>query len=633
MEYSIIFVAPNQQIANLVIEVAEEIGEEIQVEVGDLKNGVQIAQENEGKVNVIISRGGTALAIKERVDLLPVIEIQISGFDIVQALHKAKSYNEKVGVVGFKNVIYGTKSMEEILGLDISKYELKSETINNEDLVRDKIIEAKEDGIKVIVGDTVSVKLATELNLIGILIESGKASILRGIKEAKQAARIQFENLERFNRLKAIIDFNYDGIIAIDKEQKITVFNPVAEDIFELNSEDVIGREVTEVIPNTRLDNVLEHKQNELERIQEIGNKKIATNRVPIRVNDKVVGVVATFQAVDKIQRMEQKIRDELSQKGHIAHNQLQDIVGNSEEITNCKQQANDFAAVDSTVLITGETGVGKEIFAQGIHNASLRRNEPFVAINCTTLPDNLLESELFGYVKGAFTGANRKGKLGLFEQAHGGTIFLDEIGDISLKIQARLLRVLQEQQIRKLGDEKLIPVDVRVIAATNKDLKELVAENKFRKDLYYRINVLHLKIPPLRERGNDVILLANYFIKSYNNMFNKRIKGVTNSGLQLLKNYNWPGNVRELKNLFKRIVIMSNERLITKEVIAEALELKQEEINNDDELITLNPNQKLAQLEKEIIEQVLDLEEGNKKATAERLGIGRTTLWRKIKE
>jgi two-component system, NtrC family, response regulator AtoC len=241
-------------------------------------------------------------------------------------------------------------------------------------------------------------------------------------------------------------------------------------------------------------------------------------------------------------------------------YNNVDTIIGDSEKMQQVKHQINEFAKYDSeTVLITGESGCGKELVAKAIHNLSPRSERDFIEINCASIPDNLLESELFGYEKGAFTDA-KQSKAGLFEKADGGTLFLDEIGEMSLSLQAKLLRVIENKKFRRLGSTKDIEVNVRIVAATNKNMNEAIANKEFREDLYYRLNVLRVEIPPLRERGKDVIILAENFLNAFNKKFNKNINRFSDETKEILLSYNWPGNIRELKNIIERICILQNE-------------------------------------------------------------------------
>lgn len=330
-------------------------------------------------------------------------------------------------------------------------------------------------------------------------------------------------------------------------------------------------------------------------------------------------------------------MRKRLRNRGHLAKYDFHDILGESEKIRASIEKARRFGRVDATVLIYGETGTGKEFFAHAIHNASSRRNGPFIAVNCAAVPENLLESELFGYAEGAFTGAKRGGKKGLFETADGGTIFLDEISEMSDKLQTRLLRVLQEYEIMRLGDDRVITVDVRVIAATNRDLRKMVAEKLFRADLYYRINVLTLVIPSLRERREDIPVLVGHFLQVFNKKFQKNIKGVERQGIDLFYTHDWPGNIRELQNIMERLVILTDGDYIPAELVAESLYTSLEgypvETARQEKPGTSPEPQSLSRLEEKAIRDTLAAVKGNKKQAAAILGVSRTTLWRRLKK
>ena len=311
----------------------------------------------------------------------------------------------------------------------------------------------------------------------------------------------------------------------------------------------------------------------------------------------------------------------------------IEDIIGDSEAVIDLKEKIKKIADTQSTVLITGESGTGKELIARAIHSCSKRSKKPFIAINCGAIPDSLLESELFGYVKGAFSGASSEGRVGKFELANGGVIFLDEIGEMPFYLQVKLLRVLQERSIVRIGSNKLIKLDIRVIAATNMDLKQKIREKKFREDLYYRLNVIPLRVPPLRERDEDIFLIMRILMEKYNKIFNKNVHSIDNEVIKIMKNYLWPGNVRELENAVEFMINMSDERgIITKDMIYENIvnnciteNIKYEE---DMELITLEESEKL------LIKKALSIygsDTAGKNLCAEKLGIGIATLYRKI--
>lgn len=325
--------------------------------------------------------------------------------------------------------------------------------------------------------------------------------------------------------------------------------------------------------------------------------------------------------------------------KGLVAKYTFEDIIGKSLKLQETIKVATKFGKTSSTILIEGETGSGKELFAQSIHNISSRKDGPFVAINCAALPASLLESELFGYEEGAFTGAKKGGKPGLFELAHRGTIFLDEIGEMPLSLQSRLLRVLQEKEVMRIGADYILNVDTRIIAATNLDLYKMVKQGKFREDLYFRLNILNFKIPPLRERKEDIDFLVKHFIKTMNLKHNTYVKDITEKGMSLLKRYAWPGNVRELEHFIEKMVILANtpvvdeqfiEHMITEYIMHDKKDIV--EMSDACDSITVKVGQ-LKDMELQIIDTMSKIVKGDKSMLAEKLGISRTTLWKKLKE
>ena len=366
----------------------------------------------------------------------------------------------------------------------------------------------------------------------------------------------------------------------------------------------------------------------------------LAMNIVPIRLKSQRFGTVFTFQDVTQIQEMENKIRKEIYHRGHVAKHTFKDIDGGSKEIAHVIEIAKRFSKVDSNILLLGETGTGKELFAQSIHNFSHRKKGPFVAVNCAALPESLLESELFGYAEGAFTGAAKGGKPGLFELAHKGTIFLDEISEISPKLQGRLLRVLQEREIMRLGHDRVIPVDIRIVSATNKNLHALVKDGNFREDLYYRLDILKIELPPLRERREDIVPLAEHIIAGFCAQFGKANIPLSPAAKVRLQDCQWMGNIRELSNMCERLVVLNQKGTIDEgDVLAVLPRMDggstsdragqaRESQETDDEF-----DEQVRGLEKERIKTVLKKMGNHKIRASKHLGVSRTTLWRRMKE
>ncbi|GAA0106101.1 sigma 54-interacting transcriptional regulator [Paraclostridium sordellii] len=358
-----------------------------------------------------------------------------------------------------------------------------------------------------------------------------------------------YKNLTVENdELKSIINLSKNGMILISNDGEIKVCNESVKNILDINF-DIVGKKLNNLDDKDIL-GVLKLK-NPKDEVVKFKNKYITVNKHTINSFGKEIGFYFCIQEITYIKKLEQNLSKMLRDKGQIARYTFDDIKTNSLNMKNTKNLAKKIAKSDYTVLITGESGTGKELFAQSIHNESDRRNQPFIAINCAAMPENLLESELFGYEEGAFTGALKGGKKGLFEQAHNGTVFLDEIGDMPMYLQIKLLRVLQENQVMRVGGQSIIDIDVRVIAATNRDLPKMIKEEKFRSDLYYRINVLPIHIPPLRERKDDINMMLKYFIER-DISISEKVKSIINS-------YNWPGNIRELRNTAMYINTMAS--------------------------------------------------------------------------
>ncbi|MEW6399280.1 MAG: sigma 54-interacting transcriptional regulator [Bacillota bacterium] len=351
-------------------------------------------------------------------------------------------------------------------------------------------------------------------------------------------------------QLEHVLSLVRDGVVAFDREGRVTLLNRRAEQIMGRKAISVLGTPVAEVIPEVDVGDVLGQGVHVEDVVVRHTGKNLVVSKAPLEREGRVLGGVITLREASEIEQLETRLRAELRSKGHVARYTFSDIEGESPAIRAVVRQAQRMAAGSGAVLILGESGTGKELLAHAIHNASPRRNFPFLAVNCAALPESLLESELFGYEEGAFTGARRGGKPGFFEEAHRGTIFLDEIGDMPPQLQARLLRVLQQKEIVRVGGTRVIPVDVRVIAASNRDLRQLVAQGLFRSDLYYRLNVLPLYVPPLRERKADIAPLVEYFLRTH-----KAATKIAREIMDAFQRYDWPGNVRELENCIEYLV------------------------------------------------------------------------------
>lgn len=621
-------VAPYRELLEICERTCSEMGEPADIRLGDLAAGVAVARDMEARgTDVVISRGGTALAIERELDV-PVVPIEVSPIDVMRALIEARNYGHIIGVVGFKNVVYGIDAIADILGITLVPIEVESESD-----AESRIEAAVRLGANVVVGDVISARTTIKLGVRSILIRSGSEAVRRAVVEAKHVASVRKRERQRAEEIKAILEFAHEGIIGTGSDGTISVFNPVASRVLGIPPEKAIGRNVVEVMPDVSMERLRASEKAEVAELSAVGRTAIVSSRVPIRIKGEVTGAVITFQDVTKIQQLEEKVRKELLAKGHVAQYQFSDIMTVSECMKELIERARKYAQVDSTVLISGETGTGKELFAQSIHNDSSRRSFPFVAINCAAVPETLLESELFGYEEGAFTGARRGGKQGLFEQAHRGTIFLDEIGEMSVMLQSRLLRVLEEREVMRVGGDRIVPVDVRVVAATHVDLTDATTAGRFREDLYYRLNKLALNVPPLRSRPADIPMFCEHFLDHCSRRFGWRPKSITCEAMDILRSYTWPGNVRELRSIVERLVISVESDVID---CRHVQSLMQDELRDSRSRSSVSSNSLapggLGELERNAIKRALEESGGNKQEAAEALGISRSTLWRKLK-
>jgi PAS domain S-box-containing protein len=422
-----------------------------------------------------------------------------------------------------------------------------------------------------------------------------------------------------------------DGVFTTDNEGKITFMNKAAEEITGFSSKEAIGHYCFDVFRadicqfRCALKETLKTKKEIINLPATILKK--SGQKIPISIStavlkntrEEIIGGVETFRDLSAIE----ELKKELSQKYTIG-----DIISKNHLIHDIFNILPNIAESDSTVLIQGASGTGKELFAKAIHNLSRRKAKPFVKVNCGALPDTLLESELFGYVKGAFTDA-KKDKPGRFALANEGTIFLDEVGDMSFSLQVKLLRVLQEKEYEPLGSTSPRKTDVRAIAATNKDLSKLVNEGKFRDDLFYRLNVVKIELPPLSQRREDIPLLIDAFIQKFNAKMGKQITGVSDQVLRLLLKYDYPGNIRELENIIEHAFVLCTRNRIDMDCLPRELTMSRGEIYS---FIPLKEEAPFKRAEAEVVENTLKKHKGNRIKSAQELGISRATLWRKIK-
>lgn len=607
----ILFIAPFEDLADTAKEVIQELKLPIQVVMAANEKAVAVAKAQPEAV-ILISRGGTANDLKALPERT-VVEVSATFSDILAEIEDAViSGYRKIGIVTNDNIIdnlvknFTFKETQVLLRPCTSHREIWS-----------TVAALRQEGIDCIIGCHQAVNKARSLGLANKYIQSGLLSIERAIWEALRIEKTRSLSQFQMERMNAVINNIQEGIVIFGEQHQPVFVNATAKTLLAAVRQDEWHARMTAQL-----------RDDNHETVTVLGKEKILLKRVSLDVN-RHLSDVFVFQETRSIERQEQKVRLSAHRKGFYAKTNFSDIFTQSPKMEQVLRRAEKFARTDSNVLIYGDTGTGKEGLAQSIHNASKRAAYPFVSVNCASLPPGLVESELFGYVDGAFTGARRSGKAGLFEMAHKGTIFLDEIGELPLDIQGRLLRILQEREVMRIGDDRIIPLDIRVICATNKNLQALARAEKFRYDLYYRINVLRLTLPPLRERSEDIWPLLTYYYRQFRQ--GDAELALTKAAKALLLRYAWPGNIRELKNIAE--VLAFEDDVITEELVKEILEIKDlpRPVGEDGgATITIPADLPFKEMERYVLCQLL--ETMSPEDVCEQMGISRVTLWRKVK-
>ncbi len=613
---NITLIAADRTAFSLGHKLSMQLFPEILVVRGVLGEGVAAAanQIRQG-TEILISRGATAQAIKAAFPALIHVTIQRSAFDYISALNLAQSVGSPIAAIALPHLVDGLTATARVLNLHLRLY-----PIVKEEEVEPIILRAINEGASVVVGSSSTGIAAARLKVPYVVVQSGEESIIAAMTEAQRIYETMRINRVERSLLHAAVDAADNGIVAIDRMGRVVAFNLMAERIIGVSTSDALSKPYSKLWPKFDFDMAIRNDSTSI-NLSPDGASDVTGSARPVKNHEETVGVVVSFQDKDHqfIPAFSTKKR---TGTGHIARAHFKDIHGSSPAIQRTVALAKRYAETDSTVFIVGETGTGKELFAQSIHNYSARAKRSFVAVNCSALPGSLLESELFGYVSGAFTGASSKGKPGLFEQADGGTIFLDEITEIEPHIQTKLLRVLQEKQVMRLGSDAITPFDVRIIAASNEDIPHVLDSGKFRLDLYYRLNVLMLHLPPLRERQEDIPLLCRYFLKLHTPK-TVLMPSFTPGALRQLCEWPWRGNIREMQNVMIRVATTVRERLVEKDTIRDLLE----------GTVLLGTNSDLSQEREAIIRRALAETGGKKGKAAASLGMSRTTLWRKMRE
>lgn len=551
-----------------------------------------------------------------------------------QAIDLIVSRNEReVMVDNGKEGIKGIVSLTDICKLSLNRKDYKNELVKN---VMTKKLISIDKNAKLDECRNIMMK-----NNIGVLpvLENKK---MIGVVNQKHIRDFLYMELEDYGiTVKHIIGEIKEGICAINTDGKVVLWNKFMENRYGIKSEDIVGKPMEKYLSETISARVLRTKTRESGIYKNNDNENDVYGIVdanPIFINSEFVGVVCTEVDITEAQKLSRKLEkanDRLKyledEVKNLSKGSFDNILGRSYKLERAKEVAKRVSNTNSSIFIFGESGTGKEVFARAIHDYSERKG-PFIPVNCSAIPSELFESEFFGYEAGSFTGANKKGKIGIFELSKNGTVFLDEIADLPLSMQAKLLRVLQEKEVRRIGGEKTIKIDARIISATNKNLQDLVEEGKFREDLYYRLNVVEIDLPPLRERKEDILLLVKKFIKEICKENNIEVLEISKEAMSILQRYTWRGNIRELKNTIENIVVLSTGNIIDKDDIPVYIVESSQKISMDEDY-PLDLNKAISKIEIKTIKKALGMANGNKAKAAKILNIPRTTLYYKIEQ
>ncbi len=646
-----------------------------------------ILAAEEANVDVIMAQGRHFTILRELNCPVPLIPCYFHGEETVEILFYLRKWlrqlpdyepekRYKVALVTHQPLIINREMLEELFHMDLRSRQI---SVREPEALDAFFRTLREEGAEVVVGAETYRPYVEKYGMF-LYYRAGVHSremMRKSFSIAKTTAESVVALKQNRKELLATIDYAFEAVLTLDSQGRVVLVNSKACQLFQLERQDVIGRKICDVIPQISREDIhtiLHEGGNLFGSVLRTENLVMVVNLTSLHQGKEITGAVAHFTELKQLEQMEATVKNQYYAKGHKAKYHFSDILGESQAMLEAKDLAQRFANYESHVLLLGETGTGKELFAQSIHNAGLRQREPFVALNCGAIPVSLLESELFGYVDGAFTGASRKGKKGMLEIADRGTIFLDEISEMDWQGQAHLLRVLEEHTITRIGDDKVIRVDVRVIAASNKNLRQLVEEGKFREDLYYRLNVLTLHIPPLREREQDVLLIARNFLIQFGEKYKKAVE-LTPEAEQVIAGYSWPGNVRQLRNFCERLAVIAPTNILDAEFIIRQMEgvymIRREEfaprclaagdakaaggLAAGRSLAAGNPEAggspaasfavgvgkeswgngsgaSQAEAERNRVIQALNETGGNRQEAARRLGISKSSLWRRMK-
>ena len=578
-------------------------------------------QEIEGVARIVLAGPSTRRMYADKLKI-PIISFRPTFPDLITAIQEAQKIDRRIAIALSRD----DKDFDLPLLSEVMDVSLSPLYCDNSKEYASGCRSAVQKGFNVIIGGSFTVEAAQKIGLSGILLYKGMDMIRTAIIKALEICQVEEETSRRISQLNAVVNNFSEGLLLTDDKGRVILDNPPAQ--IRLGVKNLVGKNVSHLFGSGMARMVLRKGQS-LFNVLELD--KHVVNYIPVRSSETIHGLVCTLKRVDEVQDAEFSVRRRLHDRGFTAKYSLEDIAGRSRSLRQCKERAILFSRAPDPILITGESGTGKELFAHAIHSAGNRKNGPFVAINCATLPNDLLESELFGYEKGAFTGAQATGKKGLIELAHKGTLFLDEITTLNYPLQAKLLRLISEHEILKLGSDRIIPIDARILAATNEDIENCVSERRFRQDLYYRLNVFRLHIPPLDERPEDIVPLFLNFIAKIDPAILKKINSRQTEIHKALAGWAFKGNARELENIARRFCLLHRSKTAKKsirEIMQSCLGIEKSPRSPGD----IFPDLQAAKqnVERQVIQDLMR-KYRHKSDVAKALGVSPSTLWRKL--
>jgi Transcriptional regulator containing PAS, AAA-type ATPase, and DNA-binding domains len=634
-----VITSPSRQFTQMARSVTWEMRFEAEIIEAVLDEAVEKVRAfiADKEVTAIITRGGTAQMLREAVDI-PLLNARVNDFDVLSALKRASAYSPKIAYL-----LSAVDRIDELPGVsDFLQITPKQFPFQSEAEIAKVIHNARREGFEVFVSG--SGKVYDRCAALGMhceIVNTSRRTMRDIVMQAQLLQEVKTREVETSMKIQATFDILPQGVLFLDTDHAVVLGNKAALSLLRNLRPELLGYRIDEYIQDDDVTTAIFEQRSNARRVLHIAGKMVLLHSQPVWVRKEFIGTVLTIQLASELEKQEQTLRRQSHAIGMVAKARFPEleVTAESASMRSCLKLALEYAKTGHTVLIEGESGTGKEMLAQSMHNASSRKAQPFVAINCAALPQSLLESELFGYEGGAFTGAKRGGKPGYFELAHRGTLFLDELGLIPMHVQVQLLRVLQERQVLRVGGQRMIPVDVRIIAATNTDLMEAVAAGSFRQDLFYRMHVLHLRVPPLRHRKEDIRALVKLYMNKYSKELGFRLAGCDQSLLKDFEAYAWPGNVRELANYIMRLVLCARSGELTRDNLREAgislprmprtLPANNPALHED--IISLQPGTMEA-MQRDIIQWHMLKYGGSRGKVCECLDICRTTLWKKLR-